>query len=127
MDIVVCNNNGPVRLLMNDVGQEKPWLGLRLVTADGRRDALGARVVVERNGQPPLVRRCHTDGSYLSSCDPRVLFGLGLEARVERVVVTWPDGTREEWRDVAVWKYTTLQQGTGSKVVEAELRIGAVD
>jgi len=118
IDIVVGNDNGPARLLLNEVGQDKPWVGLRLLTADAKRDALGARAVVERSGLPPLVRRCHTDGSYQSSCDPRLLFGLGEATAVERVVVTWPDGRREEWRDVQVGKYTTLRQGGGTVVEE---------
>jgi hypothetical protein len=50
-----------------------------------------------------------TDGSYLSTNDPRVLVGLGVATRVQTVRVRWPDGTMEEFKDVAVDKYTTLK------------------
>jgi hypothetical protein len=116
MDIIVCNNNGPLRLFHNELGPKQPWLGLRLLTADGKRDALGARVLVERPGRPPLVRSCRTDSSYLASNDPRVLFGLGDGSAIERVVVQWPDAKVEQWQALPLRVYTTLRQGTGTTV-----------
>ena len=85
IDVVVTNNAGPVRLLVNEVGSRNRWLGLRLVGGDPPRDMLGARVGVFRAGGPPLWRRARTDGSYASAHDPRVLVGLGSAASVERV------------------------------------------
>jgi hypothetical protein len=117
-DVVVGNNNGPAQVLINQVGNRRPWLGLRLVTGQpGQpgRDALGAVVELYRPGKPVLRRRAHADGSYASANDPRVLFGLGDAPRVERVVVRWPSGRIEEWKKVAVGAYTTLREGTGAQ------------
>jgi len=115
IDIVVTNNNGPARLLLNQVGQNKHWLGLRLVDGPpGRRhDALGAIATLERAGQPLLRRRCATDGSYCSSSDPRVLFGLGDATDTGVLRVQWPDGKTEEWRGLAVDRYHELARGSG--------------
>ncbi|HZO57466.1 MAG TPA: ASPIC/UnbV domain-containing protein, partial [Bryobacteraceae bacterium] len=52
-------------------------------------------VRLDRQGAPPLVRRSRRDGSYLSSSDPRVHFGLGAATRYEGIIVTWPDGHRQ--------------------------------
>jgi hypothetical protein len=117
-DVVVFNNNGPLRLLRNEVGNRRSWLGLRLLDAGGRRDVLGARVAVLRRGQPPLWRRVRSDGSYLSANDPRVLVGLGGNDAVEGIVVQWPDGRRERWKAPPLGRYTTLRQGTGSPADE---------
>lgn len=117
-DVVVFNNNGQLRVLRNDVGNRRPWLGLRLLDAAGRRDALGARVAVLRRGQPPLWRRVRSDGSYCSANDPRVLVGLGGKDAIEGVMVQWPNGRRERWKAPPVGRYTTLRQGTGSPVHE---------
>lgn len=114
LDVVIANNNGPARILVNEVGQDRPWLGLRLVGADGKRDMFGTRVELERGERSALVRWVHTDGSYASGNDPRVLFGLGESPRYERIRVTWPDGEVEDWTDVATGEYTTLRQGTGT-------------
>ncbi len=113
-DAVISNNNGPARVLINQIGSRRPWLGLRLVTGTPGRDALGATVELHRPGKPALRRRAHTDGSYASASDPRVLFGLGDTPKIEKVVVRWPSGRVEEWKSVAVSAYTTLKEGTGT-------------
>ncbi|RIL05276.1 hypothetical protein DCC79_16205, partial [bacterium] len=115
-DIVVFNNNGPARVLANQVGQRQPWLGLRLVGAGGRRDMLGARAALVDGGRPRLWRRAHTDGSYLAGNDPRVLFGLGGGTTFDAVHVWWPDGTVEAWAGLAPGAYHTLVQGEGEQV-----------
>jgi len=112
VDVVVGNNNGPTRLLINTIGSRAHWLGLRLIGGSGPRDMLGARVEVLRTKGEPLVRRAHADGSYASSNDPRVLVGLGPSGELPTVRVRWPGGRVEEWSDVAIDRYTTLREGT---------------
>ena len=112
LDVLVTNNNGPARLLINGVGRRNRWIGLRLVGA-GRRGAPGARVGVFRTAGPPLWRRARADGSYASASDPRVLVGLGREASVRRVRVVWPSGREEDWTDLPVDQWLTLEEGSG--------------
>jgi enediyne biosynthesis protein E4 len=114
VDVVVVNNGGPAEVLLNQVGNRRHWLGLRLLTGKPGRDALGARVELRRPGQPSLWRRARADGSYASSNDPRVLFGLGDRAAPGEVVVHWPSGRVESWKAVPVDAYTTLREGTGA-------------
>jgi len=108
-DLLVVNNNGPVRLLRNDVGHHRPWLGLRLLT--GGRDALGAKVGVVRRGGPTLWRQVQTDGSYAAAGDPRLLVGLGDAAEVTGVKIRWPDGQEEERKVPGTGQYLTWRQG----------------
>lgn len=116
IDIVVANDNGPVRLLINQVGNRNSWIGLRLVgnVNDGdERDMLGARVGIVRHDGVTLWRRSRADGSYASANDPRVLAGLGNEeADVSKIRVEWPSGRVEEWMDPVVRRYTTLVEGS---------------
>ena len=114
-DVLLVNNNGPARLLINAVGQDKHWVGLRVVGA-GKRDMLGARVALLRPGKDPLWRRARTDGSFAAANDPRVLFGLGDEAGRADALVHWPDGSVERWDKVGIDRYTTLEQGSGKSV-----------
>jgi hypothetical protein len=111
VDVLIANNNGPARLLINHVGQRHRWVGLRLVGNSGQ-DMLGARVGVFRDKGPPLWRRARADGSYASANDPRVLVGLG-DAAVRRVRVIWPSGRVEDWTDVAAGRWITLKEGSG--------------
>jgi hypothetical protein len=113
-DVVVTNNNGPVRLFLNNAGNRNQWFGLHLVSKDGR-DLLGTKVEIVSSNVPVLRRRARTDGSYLSANDPRVLVGLGKVARIELVRVRWPDGSSAEWRNPPLNRYHTWKQGTVPK------------
>ena len=113
VDVLVGNDTGPARLLINRIGNRRHWLGLRLVGAGGR-DMLGARVAIRRPGEPVLWRRARSDGSYASANDPRVIAGLGESDVRPAVEVHWPDGRTESWENVEVDRWTTLEQGAGS-------------
>jgi hypothetical protein len=111
VDVLVGNNNGPVRLLVNHLGS-RHWMGLRL-TGVGGRDMLGARVEVLGPRGRSSWRRVRADGSYASANDARVLVGLADSAEPRTVRVTWPGGKSEAWNQVSVDRYTTLVEGTG--------------
>ena len=89
-DVVVANDSGPIRLLINHVADGKHWVGVRVVGPHGR-DMVGARVGIARASGPTLWRRARADGSYGSANDPRVLVGLGDAKSIQRVRVKWPD------------------------------------
>jgi hypothetical protein len=113
VDIVVTNNAGPVRLLLNQVGARNHWLEVRADGGAGNPFGFGALVGVRRSGHPVRWRRVRTDGSYLSASDVRVHFGLGSSPAISAVVVQWPDGQRERWTDVRGDRLLTLRRGTG--------------
>ena len=114
IDVVVGNNNGPVQLLVNGIGQRHHWIGLRAIGTRGLRDMLGARIGVSV-GDRTYWRRARSDGSYASASDPRVVVGLGTSAGAVGVRVIWPDGSGEEWDGVQADAWTTLKQGSGAR------------
>ena len=114
-DVLVANAAGHVRLLLNQVGNRRHWLGLRLVGANPPRDMLGARVEAMLPDGTTRWRRARADGSFASANDPRVLIGLGASAAVPLVRVFWPDGEVEEWENLTIDRYATLQQGGGRR------------
>jgi hypothetical protein len=112
-DVVVANDNAPLRLLINSVGSRRHWVGVRVEGRHRRRDIVGARVGVMRANAPTIWRRARADGSYASANDPRVLVGLGDTSKIDKIRVEWPDRTADEWTNVPVDRYTTLKQGEG--------------
>jgi hypothetical protein len=74
---------------------------------------LGARVAVTVGNGRTIWRHAHTDGSYASARDPRVLVGVGDAQGPVKVRVIWPDGRSETFDDIAIDKYSTLGQGHG--------------
>ena len=115
-DVLIANNNGPARLLINNVGSRNHWLGLRMTGEKGKRDIFGMRVAVFRPGAPTLWRRVRADGSYCSANDPRVLIGLGKSGAVSEVRAYWLSGRVEKWTGLQIARYTTLREGTGEEV-----------
>jgi enediyne biosynthesis protein E4 len=113
VDVLVANNSGAPALFLNNVGNKNHWLGLRLLDASGR-DALGARVAVEVDSGRTLWRRVHTDGSYASANDPRLIVGLG-QGKARGVRVRWPSGRTEAWPPPAEGRYTVLREGGGKQ------------
>jgi enediyne biosynthesis protein E4 len=121
VDILVTNNGGPVRLLLNQARGEgaaqKPdahFLQIRLEQPGTNRSAFGAWVGVERAGRPTLWRRVKTDGSYLAANDPRLHFGLGASAAIDAVVVQWPDGKSERWKGLSADRLLTLKRDSST-------------
>jgi hypothetical protein len=114
IDVVISNNNGQGRLLLNDAARNAGWLELHLEgNATVNRDALGARVTLYRAGGPALVRRVHTDSSYCSASDRRVHFGLNGKTAIRTIEVAWPDGSKERWEAPAANRIMKLVRGTG--------------
>jgi enediyne biosynthesis protein E4 len=113
VDVVVANDAGRLRLLINNIGNRNHWLGMRLVGERAPRDMLGAQVAVIRHDGSTLWRRARSDGSYASANDPRVLVGLGTSADRPEVRVRWPGGRVEAWSDMAVDRWLTLKEGSG--------------
>src|SRR5207248_9610330 len=117
VDIVVTNNNGPVRLLLNQNHSinRNHWLLVSLQATQGNRFAMGAKVEIRQRSRM-LLRRAHTDSSYLSANDVRVHFGLGEDARIEEVIVYWPDRSTEAWDRIQADRIVTIRRGTGRSI-----------
>lgn len=113
-DVLIANNNGPVRLLINEVGSKSHWVGFDLRLQSPKRHALGARLKLTQ-AERTLWQNVRTDGSYASARDPRVLFGLGSNEGTCRAEVYWPDGTMEVWSNLAIDRYWSLTQKQGAK------------
>ena len=109
--MVVFNDNGPTRVLLNELGSRLHWLGVRVIDGRYRRDALQARIELVQHDGGSLWRRVQTDGSYLSASDPRVLFGLSGDGSPRTIRVHWPGGRVEEFRDLAADRYWVLESG----------------
>jgi enediyne biosynthesis protein E4 len=96
IDVVINNMDSTPSLLRNVVKNGNHWLEMKLVgTGKSPRDGIGAKVYVTAGG----VRQradVYSGGSYGSSSDPRVHFGLGGWTKVEKAEIDWPDGVKQE-------------------------------
>ena len=107
-DVLVANNNGRARLLLNRIGQEADWLGVALAPTVGPAAAAGAELVVERADATRLRRRLRSDGSYCSANDPRRTVGLAAAGRAVSLQIEAADGRRRRWRHPPAGRYLRL-------------------
>jgi hypothetical protein len=117
LDLLVTQVAGQARLLLNRAPKRGNWLMVRAVDPRLHRDAYGAEVRV-RAGDRSWVRWINPGYSYMSSCDPRAHFGLGLAEQFDRLRVTWPgpDPMTEEFPGGAVNRLLEVRRGEGTKV-----------
>ena len=76
------------------------------------RDALGARVKIV-SGDLVQWDEVRSGGSYLSSGDRRLHFGLGKRTQVDLIEIHWPDGKVETVHEALVNHFVTVEEGNG--------------
>jgi hypothetical protein len=113
IDVVINNMDGVPVLLRNVNPDHHHWVELKLIGGPkSPRDAVGSTVYLTAGG----IRQrgdVLSGGSYLSSNDFRVHFGLGDTATVEGVEIHWPNGAKETVKLPAVDRIYTITQGKG--------------
>jgi hypothetical protein len=108
VDVVISHLNEPVTILRNIASGEHHWLGVQLEGV-AHADVVGAKVVLEAGGRKQ-TRFAKGGGSYASSSDRRLVFGLARTERIDKLTVIWPDRSQQEWTGLAIDRYHTLRQ-----------------
>jgi len=113
IDVVLNNLDSPPTLLRNVVNNGNHWITLRLIGGPkSPRDAIGAKAFLTAGG----VRQradVFSGGSYASSSDPRLHFGLGSASKVDKLEILWPSGAREEVTVPCIDCIVQLTEGKG--------------
>jgi len=112
IDVVVNNLDGKPTILKNDGGSRNNWITMKLVGSGRNRDAIGARVKVV-SAELTQWDEVHAGGSYLSSNDPRLHFGLQKRTKVDLIEVHWPDGRLETVANVSANNFLVIEEGKG--------------
>jgi hypothetical protein len=112
LDLLLTTNNGPAYLYRNDQLAGNRSIRFRLVGTKSNRDAIGASVRIASGGvnQSRMVK---SGSSYLSQSELPLTFGLGKSDRVESVVIHWPSGRVEEFKNLAAGRCYECVEGKG--------------
>ncbi|MGA2167539.1 MAG: CRTAC1 family protein [Terracidiphilus sp.] len=114
VDVVVYNVGAPPSIFLNETRNSNHRVLFRLVGTKSNKAAIGARVTVTTSSMEQ-IDEVRGGGSYLSSNDQRLHFGLGSERVMKRVQILWPSGLKEELKDVPADAIYTLVEGQGIK------------
>ncbi len=91
IELVVVELEGPPSILRATPQPGVHRALVELLPGADHRPVDHARVTVRAGGRTQ-TRRMNRGGSFASSNDPRVHFGLGAAATIDELVVRWPDG-----------------------------------
>lgn len=113
IDVLVMNMGDHPSLLRNDLEQTRQAVKLKLHGAKSNRSAIGAAVTVHAGGRSQ-VQTVLSQSSFVSQNDLRLHFGLGEQKQVDRILVRWPNGDREDFPGADAGGTVLLIEGTGS-------------
>ena len=94
LDIVISECGGRPRLLRNDGGNRNHWIAIRARGRESNRFGIGAKVRLTAGGRTQY-REINPYGSYMSTSDMRLYFGLGAETKIDRIEIDWPSGKKQ--------------------------------
>src|SRR6195256_1548483 len=113
IDVVINNVDSTPTLLRNVVRNDNHWIGLRLVGGPkSPRDGVGSKVFVT-TGSIRQRADVFSGGSYGSSSDQRVHFGLGPATKVDKLEILWPSGMKEDIVNLPIDTVITVVEGKG--------------
>jgi enediyne biosynthesis protein E4 len=118
LDLIVRQaGGGPLYIYENQFPQ-RHYLEVSLRGTKSNRLGIGARLVATVRGQN-LVREQFPLNSYRSQMPNVVHFGLGDATRVERLVIRWPSGVKQELTNLPADRHIVVEEGKeGAAAVE---------
>ena len=111
LDVLVSTNGGPAALFKN-TGATNHSLRIKLVGTKSNRDGFGTTVRVT-NGSDAQTKMLTSGGSYLSSSELVLTFGLGDRAKADALEIRWPSGQIDHAANVPADQIITLKEASG--------------
>ena len=112
LDILLTTNNGPAVLFRNEQLAGNRSVRFELEGTQSNRDAIGASVQVFA-GDLHQSRMVHGGSSYLSQSERPLTFGLAKRDKVDRLLIQWPSGRAEEYKNLQTTKAYKCLEGKG--------------
>jgi hypothetical protein len=112
LDLLITTNNGPAYLYRNDLQNGNRSIRFHLVGTKSNRDGIGAIVRVFAGGLTQQ-RTVKGGSSYLSQSELPVTFGLEKHDHIDRLVIDWPSGRTEEYKNLAAGRCYECTEGKG--------------
>ena len=115
VSVIVNTMSGKPMLLVNTQPNTNHWIAIQTQGTRSNRDGIGA-VVTIRTRERSYAQEVRSGGSYLSSSDLRLHFGLGTQTAVAEITVLWPSGLKEHFPAAGIDRVLSLKEGAGTKI-----------
>ncbi len=110
VDVIINNQNAKASLLKVTSQNSNHWINIKLVGTKSNRSAIGARVKCVA-GALSQIDEVRSGGSYISQSDLRIHFGIGQNASVDLLEITWPSGAVDQLRHIAANQFVRILEG----------------
>jgi hypothetical protein len=111
IDIVVAAIAGHAELLYNVTANGNHWLLIQAIGTKSNRDGIGTQIKLTSQSGSVQFNQVTTAGSYASSSDKRVHFGLGRDKFVKEITLRWPSGTVQTLHNVKADQILRVTEG----------------
>jgi hypothetical protein len=123
LDLVVRQVGGGPVLLYENHFPKRHYLEVSLRGTKSNRQGIGARLIAVVNGRQ-LVRELYPLNSYRSQMPNIVHFGLADDRRMDRLIIRWPSGARQELTDLAADRHIVVEEGKEADAAVRTVRPG---
>ena len=110
LDVVVFNANAPPSVFLNETTNANHRILFQLIGTKSNRAAVGARVRLTTS-KMTQIDEVRAGGSYNSTNDIRLHFGLGSDPLINKIEVFWPSGLRQEFKDIPADAIYEIKEG----------------
>ena len=110
LDIAAFNADAPPSVFLNATKNSNHRVLFHLIGTKSNRGAVGARVRV-KTSKMMQIDEVRAGGSYNSTNDIRLHFGLGSEATINKIEVLWPSGLRQEFSEIQADAIYEIKEG----------------
>jgi len=118
-DIILLNRNAPILVIYEGKITRGNWIGLQL-TGDGRRsnrDAVGTRVQA-RCKNNTITRIVEIGAGFGIQNSKALTVGIGACESVEELIIQWPGGTQQSFKNLSAQTFFELTEGGTLKTRE---------
>ena len=107
---IMAARQAPQLRIFRNNATENTSMGLRLTGTKSNRDAVGARVIIETETFT-RTKIVQAGSGFLSQRSKELLFGLGANARVRKIIVDWPSGDTQTFTEIPPARHLQLTEG----------------
>jgi hypothetical protein len=110
IDVVISTIAGPAEILYN-TSPANHWISIQTIGVKSNRDGIGTQIKITGKSGMAQYNQVSTAGSYASSSDKRVHFGLGTDTLVKDMELRWPSGTVQVLHNVKADQLLKVTEG----------------
>jgi len=117
-DFAVANgNNQSICLWENQSTNSNNWLKINLEGTISNRDAIGSKIEISIDEEKQF-RFTHCGEGYMAQNSGSEFFGLGTNATIDYLKISWPSGTEDIFFDVSANQVLDITEGDSTLSTE---------